>query len=433
MRRVVMGGLLMLGVVGVTGCAVRPTDRDVAECLRQAAVPAVPGREGFGKLDEILCSARVVGLGEPTHGQHEAFELKRALTMHMIRACGVRLVVYEAASSRARACDDYINGRTDDLSAAMRGFGMSVWMVEENAALLDDLRRWNAGAAPADRVRFIGMDVQDPERAAKRLVELLGSGREDLCRRVKEVPAAIEPAVKTLWGGDPAEFNRVAELAKGVREEVERSGVGDEAAICAAELAWGIEMFRTAGGRDLAMAEMVKEELRRAGPNAKAVVWAHNEHIKRGRLTYMGSDDLAVGGHLAAALGPPGEGGYYSLGFVFAEGGFHALAQDEQGKWMFKEYRVTNRPANSIAEPFLASGATEVLVDLRSLPRTGAVGVWLNTEHANIWFGGYRVPDDLEAMMQGSNPMLACVPVRDYDGLAFLRLTSASRPFQPRK
>lgn len=430
MRRMLMGCLLVLGV---TGCAARPTDRDIAECLRQTAVPAVAGSGGFGKLDDVLCSARVVALGEATHGQHEAFELKRALTMHMIRACGVRLVVYEAASSRARACDDYINGRTDDLSAAMRGFGMSVWMVEENAALLDDLRRWNAGAAPADRVRFIGMDVQDPEAAAKRLAELLGPERDDLVRRVLEIPPAIEPAAKKLWAGDPAEFYRVAELAKGVREEVERSGVGEEAVIRAVELAWGIEMFRSAGGRDLAMAEMVKEELRRAGPSAKAVVWAHNEHIKRGRLTYLGSDDLALGGHLAAALGPAGEGGYYALGFVFAEGCFHALAQDDQGKWMFKEYRVTSRPAGSIAEPFLMANAGEVVVDLRSLPRTGAVGVWLNTEHANIWFGGYRVPDDLEAMMAGNNPMLACVPVRDFDGLAFLRTTTVSRPFQLRK
>jgi erythromycin esterase len=409
-----------------TGCATTPSDTDIVSCVRTAAAPTQPESPAFAEMMQAFASSRLVGLGEATHGQHEAFELKRTITMRLIRDHGVRMVAYEASATRATACDDYISGRSDDLTAAMRGFGMMIWMVEENAQLLRELRAWNATATQDDRVVFVGIDVQDPAAAAKRLGEVLGPGHDDLKRRATQVASEIDPAVQALWAGDPGAFNRVAALAKSVEEEVEHLNAPPEADERAQELRWGIEMHRSPGGRDLAMAEMMKNALNRAGPQMRAVVWGHNGHVMRGPLTYLNSSDLAMGGHLGAAMGDQ----YYALGFVFGGGAFNALAQDGQGVWGFRAYTVNGRPPDAVADPFVAAGVGDVVVDLRTLPRTGAAGKWLESGHANIWFGGYRVPDDLDALARQTNPALECVPRRDFDGLAFLRSTTVSTPIK---
>jgi erythromycin esterase-like protein len=273
---------------------------------------------------------------------------------------------------------------------------------------------------------FVGVDVQDPVAAAKRLGVVLGAGHDDLMRKATEVASGIDAAVQALWAGKPEGFNRMAELARGVLEDVHRLDAPPEAMERAEELRWGVEMHRSPGGRDLAMAEMMKRALERAGPQSRAVVWGHNGHVMRGPLTYLNSEDLAMGGHLGAVMGNE----YYALGFVFGGGAFNALAQDAKGAWEFRSYTVNTRPPDALADPFIAAGLGDALLDMRSLPRTGVVGAWLESEHANVWFGGYRVPDDLDAMMRESNPALACVPRRDYDGLAYLRSTTVSTPIR---
>ena len=119
----------------VVGKAYRPTqvfdllapeNHPVLRWLQVSAVPIIHAAQGYGRLDGEFAKAQVVGLGEATHGQHEAFELKRALTMHLIRNHGYRLVAYEASASSAIVCDDYIAGRNDDRRAALGGLSMLI-------------------------------------------------------------------------------------------------------------------------------------------------------------------------------------------------------------------------------------------------------------------------------------------------------------------
>jgi erythromycin esterase len=419
--------------------AATSVEASLPDAIRAHALPI--NTADLSALDSVLASAQVVGLGEATHGQQEAFAFKRALTMHLIRHHNYRTVAYESSATRARLCDDYINARTDSLNDAMRGLGMMIWRVEENAQLLRDLRAWNMSAAPQDRVRFIGVDVQDPAAAADRLAQLITSAdapaSTTLAESLRAIPPRIEPAIHSLYStGDPTAFNQVVESLTPLMEAVctlAASGKlnpadSQEAKLRATELRWGIEMFRTAGGRDRAMGQMLIDQIE---PDERAVFWAHNEHIKKGPLTYLNTDELAAGGHIAFALGDR----YHALGVIFHAGDFHSLAQDPAGSWLFRSYIITpDMAANingNISAPFIEADLGPSLLPLNIDAASSTLQTWLNTAHPMLWFGGYRVPDDLKAHL-AQHPPISTTPKTDYDSIAYWQTTTASTLFDKR-
>jgi erythromycin esterase len=403
----------------------------VAAWIADSAAPADPKSAAFAPFSARLRDVRVVGLGEATHGQHESFEKKRELTMHLVRELGFRWVAYEASATRARATEAYVQGEHDDLDAAMKGLGMLIWNVEENATFLRELREFNAQRPEGDRVHFVGIDVQDAAATSARLAELLAS-QPELAARATEVAAQLEPAAAKLWSGDLEDYERVVAAATTLRDDVERAcaarpDLGAECRVRAGELRLGVELFRTPGGRDAALAKTLLAELDRVGPAARAVVWAHDGHVMRSPLRYLESDELAMGGHLAAALGD----GYYALGFLFGEGEFQANDRDANGAWGFRRYVLGPPPPGSLEAPFVEAGARDVVIDLRTAPRDGAIGAWLEAGHGQRWYGGYGIAADWAEVARDATRLLPTFPRADYDGLLFLGRTRAASPRDP--
>lgn len=430
-------GITAALAAGLTGCASVEHHDPVAAWIDGEAVrlPGAPGDapsgQGAAGLDRMLGSAVVVGLGEATHGQHESFELKRTITMHLVRHHGYRLVAYEASATRAAACEAYIRGTTDDLASAVAGLGMLIWRVEENAALLRDLRAWNEGRSEPERVHFVGIDVQDIHACAARLAELTARSAPELGARAVQVAQRTEPAVQKLWAGDAADYKQAAEEADAIlaaaRSLADADPAGSRELLTRAhELRGGVRMFWTLGGRDLAMAEMLRAALAHAGPGAKAIVWAHNMHVSRGPMRYMGSDEPAMGGHLGQALGS----GYYALGVAFGEGEFNALDRSGAGPWIFRTYAVDAPPTGSLEWPFSQVAGTPLVVDLRGAPTSGAVAEWITSGHGQRWFGGYNVRPDVRETTRDASALLQTEPRTEYDGILYIPRTTASRPLR---
>lgn len=408
-------------------------ERPIVEWLRNAAVPFADPGPVPEALDRVFAGVHVVGLGEATHGQHESFELKRKLTMHLVRKHGFRIVAYEASSSLARACDDYVAGRSTDARAALEGLGMMIWMIEENAALLEDLRTWNASALPADRVRLVGVDVQDSVATSQRLQALLEKPAPDLAARARPLGQRIDEARTALYSGNAAAFDALWVEVEALRTEIERghadlaqrssSAVADEALARARELTRGMSAARVASGRDRAMAEMLLEELARAGESSRAVLWAHNAHVTKGPLRSMKIEDPGMGGVLQESLGDR----YYAVGFLFGAGQFSALARDPERGWGFRSYTLSDPPQGALEAPFVAAGLTTAFVDLRRAPAEGVVARWLDEGHGQRCFGGYNIPGDVDAATRDVSQLQTTVPRQDFDGLVFLARTTPSR------
>lgn len=412
----------LLAVAALIAAAPLPSqDREVLAGLRAAARPFTDSAALWRSLGDAVRGARVIGLGEATHGQHEAFEFKRRATMALIRSYGVRVVAYESSASRARRIDAWIQGGEGELPGVLGGFGMLIWTIEENAELLRDLRAWNARAAIADRVRFIGVDAQDGEAVAGRLGELLGPANTSLAGRIDSLVVRGAAATQRMFQGQRGGFDSLQAEVPPVLDALRAAETNHakEISFRGAELQAHLGMYGTPGGRDRAMADLLLAQL---APGERAVLWAHNAHVKRSALDYLGSPELAMGGHLAAALGE----GYYVLGFAFGSGGFQANAQDSSGRWGYRRYQHTAPPTGSLEATLAAAARGDFYVDLRSLRRGSPLHAWMHAPHGQRWWGGYNVPDDADAQTRDAKRLLPMVPARDFDGLVFhLRTTPA--------
>ena len=227
----------------------------LVEWVRTAAVPLRPVMEDFGPIDDQLAVATVVGIGEATHGQHEAFELKRQLTMHVIRRHGYRVVAYEASASRAVSCNEYIAGESDDRARALASLGMLVWQVEENGKLLDDLRAWNQTASSTDQVRFVGCDAQAGKAILARLSQLLGKGNADIVQQLRDLQGQLDDAMQSAMRGDPMRLKALVKEARSkceqVREVAAKQRVeGSEINLRLREFIANLELYSAPGRRD---------------------------------------------------------------------------------------------------------------------------------------------------------------------------------------
>lgn len=385
----------------------------------------------------------MIALGEATHGQAESFEAKRALTMHLVRRLGYRLIAYEASATTATACDEYVSGRSDDLRAAVGGLGMLIWQIEENAALLRDLRDFNSARPAADQVRFIGIDIQDSGAATKRLVTLLRPRDIALADRTEAIHSRFDAALRSLFAGDRAPFESLRADADALVASIEAmaSATADraeraEAVLRARELRRGLDMFASPGGRDAAMAAMLLDALASAPASTKTVLWAHNGHVTRAALRYLHSNEPAMGGVLGAALADR----YLAIGFAFGAGEFVALDRSEPttgadadasatpSAWGFRPYRIDPPTEGMLEWPLSRAFGEPSLIDFRGAPTSGVVAAWLDGGHGQRWYGGYNVAANARLIAHDLDQLLPTMPRSDFDALLYLPITHRSTP-----
>ena len=403
--------------------------KSVEEWIRDSAVPFGETTDDFGSMDRVFQRARVIALGEATHGQHEVFEIKRQLTMHLIRTQGIRLVAYEASASKMLNANEYVSGKSDDRKKAIAGFGMLIWQIEENRALLDDLREWNRQASVEDQVRLIGIDAQDSEAAMSRLIQLIGEVEFETVSRIKELAPRAQKSIAERMAGNRQGWGAISREIEDLRTILQKqipadSANANEYELRVEEFLCSLTMFSSRGGRDKAMAELLLKQLDQAGAEVRCVVWAHNGHIQLSPLRYLGSTDLSMGGHLEKRLGDR----YYALGVAFGEGEFQANAPSPDGSWGFRRYRLSAAPEGSLEWRLGKVGGERYLLDLRSAPQASNVQQWLRSAHGQRWFGGYSVPDDWDSFTRDASKLMPTTPREDFDGLLYVAKTRSAKP-----
>ena len=175
---------------------------------------------GLGRAVDELLATRTTGpallaLGEPTHGI-KAFPLLRNELLGQLVERGYRSIVLETDALAALLVDDYVNGGEVDIEKVLAtGFSHGFGAVPGNRELVEWLRDYNDGRAPADRVRFYGFDAP---------VEYSGapSPRGALSAAGEFLPAAMRPhsfddidlllGQDTDWSNPAAMFDPAASI-----------------------------------------------------------------------------------------------------------------------------------------------------------------------------------------------------------------------------
>jgi erythromycin esterase-like protein len=192
-----------------------------------------------------------------------------------------------------------------------------MWANWEIMALVEWLRRHNAGQPAGQRVGFYGLDVYSLQESMASIVDYLTEHVPEAAPAARRAFQCFEPygedthayAYHAAFVPDTCE-DKVVELLLRVREQTPRYDDDPEAAFSAEQNAWvavGAERYyRTMlhgsaaswNIRDFHMADSLDRLMAHHGPAAKAIVWEHNTHIGDARATDMAGVGMVNVGQL---------------------------------------------------------------------------------------------------------------------------------------
>jgi erythromycin esterase-like protein len=305
-------------------------DGAVVEAVRRNAIPLTGGAGDYDALLQIIGDARVVCLGEASHGTHEFYRERARITRRLVEEKGFTIVAVEADWPDAYRVNRWVRGTGDDASPeeALGGFTRFptwMWRNSEVVELLAWMRAWN-GARPsgAAKAGFYGLDLYSMFASIEAVVRYLDEVDPDAARRARARYACFG-----RYEGDSQAYGYAAELGvtSGCRDEAVAQLVelqrraaelaGHDGRIPEDELFYAEQnarlvanaeaYYRTMFGppaegwnlRDTHMADTLEallEHVSRGGTPAKAVVWAHNSHLGDARATEPGEEgELNVG------------------------------------------------------------------------------------------------------------------------------------------
>ncbi len=290
-----------------------PTVSSLAEAIGASAEP-------FSQLEEADLSpflervgdAKIVLLGEATHGTSEFYRMRARLTRALVEEKGYRLVCAEADWPDAEHVDDYVrhrDGKARRPREAFARFPTWMWRNTEVLHLIESLRGYNEHCEdPAAQVSFHGLDLYSLFASIHEVMEylehhdpaLLEEARSRYGALLAYEPEAADYGREVYYGTERDHSEEaIAMLSDLFRERLQSSSGERERAFDAeqnARVVKGAEAYYRImfyGGREswnLRDSHMFAtlEQLREVrGPDAKAVVWAHNSHLGDASHTSM--------------------------------------------------------------------------------------------------------------------------------------------------
>ena len=292
----------------------------MVEDVRSAARPLEGGARDHDELLERVGDARLVLLGEASHGTHEFYRERALITKRLILEKGFHGVAAEADWPDSYRVNRYVRGRGEDRDAAeaLGGFSRFPTWMWRNADVLDFvgwLREHNRSTS-AD-VGFYGIDLYSLYSSMSEVVRYLDRVDPEAAARARERYACFETfeadaqaygmAASQGWGGTCQEEvvaqlveirRRAAELllpdGQAARDELFYVEQNARVALRAEEYYRGMFRGRASSWnlRDGHMMETLEALLahldRSTGTGrARLVVWAHNSHLGDARATDM--------------------------------------------------------------------------------------------------------------------------------------------------
>ena len=105
----------------------------------------------LGPVQEAIGTARVVGLGEGTHGTREFFRMKDRIFRYLVEEQGFDAFAIEASWPEANRINEYVRTGVGDPRALLSGLYFWTWNVESVLALIE----WMTSAQRGRRRRAV--------------------------------------------------------------------------------------------------------------------------------------------------------------------------------------------------------------------------------------------------------------------------------------
>ena len=360
----------------------RPASKQTTAQIIAETCTALPALEddAFAQAFDRFADRRIVMLGESSHGTHEFYAARAAITRRLVEQHGFTIVAVEGDWPDAAAYNRFIRGEPADANTEQPFQRFPTWMWRNTVmpGFLADLRAINAERGEDTRAGFYGLDIYNMSGSIEAVLAYLDEHDPQAAATARERYGCLTP-----WQSDPATYGRSA-LRKGFAEceeavvaqcremldhAIDQDGGSFSAAMNARLVASAERYYRIMyhGGseswnlRDSHMADTLEHLLENRGPDSKAVVWAHNSHIGDARETDMGA---VRGEHNIGQLARErwGEDAVALVGFG-THGGTVSAASDWDGEREVKRINPSRR--DSYERLCHDSGVERFLLDLK--------------------------------------------------------------------
>jgi protein-L-isoaspartate(D-aspartate) O-methyltransferase len=279
--------------------------------------------------------ARVVLLGESTHGTSEFYRMRERISRELITRKGFSFIAIEGDWPDAARIDHYVRHAEYAPSEwiAFARFPTWMWRNREVREFVDWLRSHNGEVEADQRVAFHGLDLYSLYNSIRSVLDYL----DDVDPRTARV-ARHRYGCLTPWQSDPATYGHAAltgsyqtcerevvsmlsDLMRKQRAYAEHDGerfldaVQNARLVANAERYYRVMYYGSRASwnlRDSHMFETLKTLLHFHGPESKGIVWAHNSHVGDSSATEMSArGEYNIGELCRKEFG----GAAYSIGF----------------------------------------------------------------------------------------------------------------------
>ncbi len=402
-----------------------PNEGQIAWIGRHAVpIETADPEAGAGDLEplkKIIGDARIVALGEGTHGTREFFQMKDRITRFLAEQMGFTVFAIEANMPEARRVNRYVLAGEGDPKKALAGMYFWTWNTREVLDMIEWMRRFNASGK--GRIEFRGFDMQFPnvamedvrefvERADPEYLKLLSEAYEKVKNSYdahQADRAGTDEKVYETWHEagrqvlDHLQANRDRYMKDFAPEEVDRA-IQDARIVVQAVQA----LLPDEPSRDQCMARNVDWILEHTPPGTKIVLWAHNGHIsKKGRYPSMGK--FLHEEHGSELL---------VVGFAFHEGQYTAIGDQGLGT-----YGTLASQPGSVEWALHQSGLPGLILDLRRADVKSPDSAWLRKELDFRSIGALAVDDAFNST----------VVADEFDVLIYFDQTRPSVPLRTRR
>jgi erythromycin esterase len=370
-------------------------------------------------LQGTIGDARLVGLGEATHGTKEFWEIRQKITRYLVEEMGFAAVLHEAPFPNSLPLNDYVTeGEGTALEAHER---LGYWRFQEMQDLIEWMREYNLQRGvgrPA--LHYYGYDcafrswtesiiliteyleVVDPAAVAETTARLENYTLEDAEYVYSSLVGNADAYIAL---SDSAEYKLILQIAENL------------------PVSWqiwynlenGQPTYEIRDGFNIGNVNWIVENLLDGG---KAVIWAHNGHVGNTYLKDQGTLGRMLGSRLKEQYGAD----YYIIGTEFYGGEFLAWDRCEGHPYEFTVHQAALPGEDTYSYWLQQAGLPLFYLDLSGVDYSLEETSWLQGPMRIRSIGAsYCADDDAEFYNTRSLPV-------HYDGIIHFEDTSPATP-----
>ncbi|MCC6993143.1 MAG: protein-L-isoaspartate(D-aspartate) O-methyltransferase [Deltaproteobacteria bacterium] len=307
-----LGGVQFVPLIGAQGWR-SARSPGVARLVAESAEPiaSIEGAE-LGGLLERIGDARVVLLGEATHGTSEFYRMRARITRELVLRRGFRGIAVEADWPDAATIDRRVRQLPDGLlpvpEPPFTRFPQWMWRNREVAELVSWLGAYNQDQPADRRVGFHGLDMYSLYTSTAAVLAYLDRVDPPAAKVARQRYGCLTP-----WQKDPAAYGRAAmagrwrvcerDVVRILTDLLERrleyaahdgerffDAEQNARLVSSAERYYRIMYDGAAESwnlRDSHMFDTLQRLRAHYGPEAGLVVWEHNSHVGDASATEM--------------------------------------------------------------------------------------------------------------------------------------------------